>query len=86
VGGDQVSHGKPAPDIYLRAAERLQRAPITCVALEDSGPGIRAAAAAGMKVIWVPDLCGVDRATQELAFAAAQSLSEAITLIDRLVE
>jgi HAD superfamily hydrolase (TIGR01509 family) len=86
VGGDQVSRGKPAPDIYLRAAERLQCAPMTCVALEDSGPGIHSAAAAGMKVIWVPDLCKVDRATQELAFAAAQSLSDAVTLIDGLLE
>jgi HAD superfamily hydrolase (TIGR01509 family) len=86
VGGDQVSMGKPAPDIYLLAAERLRCLPAACAALEDSGPGIRAAAAAGMKVIWVPDLCEVDLKTQELAYAAAQSLSDAIQLIERLAD
>jgi len=84
VGGDQVSNGKPAPDIYLRAAEQLKQPASSCLALEDSGPGIRAAAAAGMRVIWVPDLCKVDRATQELAFAEAASLSHVITLMESL--
>jgi HAD superfamily hydrolase (TIGR01509 family) len=43
VTGDQVVHGKPAPDIYLEAARRLQIAPAQCVALEDSEAGIVAA-------------------------------------------
>jgi HAD superfamily hydrolase (TIGR01509 family) len=86
VGGDQVSNGKPAPDIYLRAAEHLKCDPACCVALADSGPGIRAAAGAGMKVIWVPDLCEVDPPTRELAFATVPSLADAIVLIERLVE
>lgn len=85
VGGDQVTNGKPAPDIFLRAAERLNCDPLACVALEDSGPGIRAAAAAGMRVIWVPDLCMVNPATQELAFESAPSLSDAAAIIERLL-
>jgi HAD superfamily hydrolase (TIGR01509 family) len=48
--GDEVENGKPAPDIFLLAAERLQVAPENCLALEDSGPGCQAAAAAGMRV------------------------------------
>jgi HAD superfamily hydrolase (TIGR01509 family) len=54
VGGDEVEHAKPAPDVYLLAAERLRVRPEACVALEDSENGIRAAASAGMRCIAVP--------------------------------
>ena len=56
VGGDEIAHGKPAPDIYLEAARRLGAAPARCVVLEDSEPGVRGALAAGMMPIMVPDL------------------------------
>lgn len=54
TGGDEVPHGKPAPDIYLLAAARLGVAPAACLALEDSAAGCAAAAAAGMRVVAVP--------------------------------
>ena len=54
ASGQEVTHAKPAPDIYLLAAERLGVPPARCVALEDSGPGTTAAKAAGMFVISVP--------------------------------
>ena len=47
---DLVAHGKPAPDIFLLAARRLGVAPEHCLAIEDSGNGVVAAAAAGMRV------------------------------------
>ncbi|MCZ2112351.1 MAG: HAD family phosphatase [Anaerolineae bacterium] len=50
VAGDQVERGKPAPDIYLLAAERMGVDPAACLALEDSEPGCLSAAAAGMRV------------------------------------
>lgn len=56
VGGDEVERGKPAPDIHLEAARRLGVSPACCVVLEDSEPGVRAALAAGMTAIMVPDL------------------------------
>lgn len=56
VCGDEVPEGKPAPDIYLRAAERLDVSPGDCLALEDSIAGVTAAERAGMTVIMVPDL------------------------------
>lgn len=56
VTGDEVEHGKPAPDIFLLAAERLNLSPAHCLVLEDSQPGTQAALAAGMSVIVVPDL------------------------------
>jgi HAD superfamily hydrolase (TIGR01509 family) len=55
VGGDEVPQGKPAPDIYLEAARRLGAIAGTCLVLEDSEPGVRAALAAGMMPIMVPD-------------------------------
>lgn len=48
--GDEVAHGKPAPDIFLLAAARLGAAPAACLVLEDSANGCAAAIAAGMRV------------------------------------
>jgi HAD superfamily hydrolase (TIGR01509 family) len=55
VSSEEVGAGKPAPDVYLEAARRLGAQPSGCVALEDSTSGLRAAAAAGMTVIAVPN-------------------------------
>jgi len=55
AAGDEVVSGKPAPDIYLLAAERLSVPPENCLALEDSLPGSQAAVAAGMRVVAVPN-------------------------------
>jgi len=56
VGGDQVADGKPAPDIFIAAVERLASAPRDCLVLEDSEAGLVAAARAGIPAIAVPDL------------------------------
>lgn len=56
VGGDQVSQGKPDPEIYLRAASGLKVSPLDCIAFEDSENGVLAALAANMSVVQVPDL------------------------------
>lgn len=53
ISADDVERGKPAPDIYLLAAERLGVAPSECLAFEDSLTGVRAAHAAGMCVVAV---------------------------------
>jgi HAD superfamily hydrolase (TIGR01509 family) len=54
VSSEEVPQGKPAPDVYLAAAERLSAAPTACAAVEDSSNGLRAAAAAGLTVIAIP--------------------------------
>lgn len=56
VGGESVSRSKPAPDIFLFAADRLGIDPSECVVIEDSFNGIRAAHAAGMIPVMVPDM------------------------------
>jgi HAD superfamily hydrolase (TIGR01509 family) len=55
VSSEEVARGKPAPDVYLRAAECLGVAPQRCAAVEDSANGVRLAAAAGMAVVAVPN-------------------------------
>lgn len=55
VSSAEVARGKPSPDVYLEAAGRLDADPDRCVAVEDSSNGIRAAAAAGMTVVAIPN-------------------------------
>ena len=55
VSSEEVARGKPAPDVFLEAARRLDVAPERCAAVEDSGTGLRAAHAAGMRVIAIPN-------------------------------
>jgi HAD superfamily hydrolase (TIGR01509 family) len=55
VSSEEVGHGKPAPDVYLEAARQLGVDPGRCVAVEDSASGLRAAHAAGLTVIAVPN-------------------------------
>jgi HAD superfamily hydrolase (TIGR01509 family) len=55
VSSEEVPRGKPAPDVYLEAARRLGVRPAQCVAVEDSASGIRAAHAAGMRVVAYPN-------------------------------
>jgi len=54
VSGSDVARGKPAPDVYLEATRRLGADPARSVAIEDSGPGLAAARAAGLKTVAIP--------------------------------
>jgi len=56
VSSEEVARGKPAPDVFLEAARRLDVPAHYCAAVEDSGNGIRAAHAAGMRVLAIPNL------------------------------
>lgn len=76
VGGDMVEKSKPAPDIFLRAAHELVVAPSHCLVIEDSYNGIRAAKAAGMTAIMVPDLLQPDEEMRSLADAIVPTLGE----------
>lgn len=76
VGGDRVRHGKPAPDLYLRAADAVGVAPSRCLALEDSGPGLRSAHAAGCAAVLIPDLKPPAPEVRALAFRVLGSMRE----------
>jgi beta-phosphoglucomutase family hydrolase len=74
VAGNDVTHGKPAPDIFLKAAERLGYLPTRCVVFEDAHVGIEAARAGGMKVVAVTTT------------HPAESLQDADVVVGRLDE
>jgi HAD superfamily hydrolase (TIGR01509 family) len=76
------ARGKPHPDPYLRAAEALGVAPEDCLALEDSHNGVRAAAAAGMMTIMVPDMLDPTEEMRTLCVRIARDLHEVRELLE----
>ena len=81
VTGDTVPNGKPAPDIFLLAAEKLGMEPQNCLVIEDSPNGIRAGLAAGMYVVMVPDLEEPDAAMKAQLWHCCKTLEEIPDLI-----
>ena len=84
VSSEEVERGKPAPDVYVEAARRLGVDPTRCAAVEDSENGIRSAAAAGMKVIAIPN--AVFPPSEEALSLAAVVLTSLEELQPELVE
>lgn len=81
VTGDQVECGKPAPDLFLAAAERVRALPERCLVLEDSEAGVKAANAAGMPVIMVPDLKQPSEQIASQTYSVCSSLYEVRDLL-----
>jgi HAD superfamily hydrolase (TIGR01509 family) len=75
VAGDEVAHGKPHPEPYLRACTLLDVDPARCVVLEDSEAGLRSGEAAGCVVVGVPD-------TAPLAVAPGRTILASLTEVD----
>ncbi|MBC7662511.1 MAG: HAD family phosphatase [Caulobacter sp.] len=78
AGGDEVTHGKPDPALYLLAAARLGVAPEDCIAFGGSENGARAAQAAGVRVVIVPDLKPPPADVAARAHGVIPSLADAI--------
>lgn len=78
VGGSDVKNGKPAPDIFLLAAKKLDTKPEDCYVLEDSENGIRAGYAAGMKTLGVPDIMRFTDEVKALETKEFDSMFEAL--------
>jgi HAD superfamily hydrolase (TIGR01509 family) len=76
IGADQVTRPKPDPEVYLKAAGQLGVAPGACLAVEDSEYGVRAAHAAGMTVIQVPDMTQPTADLRALGHIVLASLKE----------
>jgi HAD superfamily hydrolase (TIGR01509 family) len=87
VTGDDVAIRKPAPDVYLEALRRLGADASRSVAIEDSGPGVTAARAAGMKAIaiphWLTERHDLDAAHLRVAHAGELSVGRLVTLVSR---
>jgi HAD superfamily hydrolase (TIGR01509 family) len=81
VGGNEVQHGKPAPDIFLAAARALGALPERCLVLEDSNPGVQAAYAAGMLPVMVPDVVPPTKRSRSLAYRVVPSLERVVELL-----
>jgi len=82
VAHGDYSRGKPHPEPFLKAAERLGVAPESCVALEDSYHGVRAASGAGMMTIMVPDLFPATAEMEELCACIVPDLHAVCALIE----
>ena len=76
VSGEMVKNSKPNPEIFLLCAEKLGVPPSEITVFEDSQNGIRAAFAAGMRPVMVPDLFAPEKEVAELAYAVCSSLTE----------
>lgn len=81
--GVEVKHGKPAPDIFLNAANKLNLDPESCLVLEDSEAGIQAGHNAHMPVICIPDLKTPSTAIQELTVGCFTSLLDVIDYLEK---
>ncbi len=84
VCGNMIKNSKPAPDIYLKAAELLGVDPGDCMALEDSPNGIRAGRAAGMYTVMIPDMIPPTEELLGIASKKADSLYDIIPLLDKI--
>ena len=82
VSARMVKNGKPAPDIYLYAAERLGLKPEECIALEDSPNGVRSAHAAGCRTVMVPDLDAPSEEIKPLLYDVADGLWDVVRVLE----
>jgi HAD superfamily hydrolase (TIGR01509 family) len=83
VTRDDVARGKPYPDLFLRAAELLGVPPDECLAVEDSLIGVRAANAAGMMPVMVPDLLQPTDEIRAMCVGIAANLHEVRAIVAR---
>jgi beta-phosphoglucomutase-like phosphatase (HAD superfamily) len=81
VASGDYTNSKPAPDPFLRAAERLKIDPCHCLALEDSLNGVRSASSAGMMTVMVPDLVQPTEEIRGLCAGVATSLLDVPALL-----
>jgi HAD superfamily hydrolase (TIGR01509 family) len=85
VTSEDVSQGKPAPDIFLEVSRRINIAPLQCVVFEDSSVGVEAAFQAGMRTIMVPDIEQPSLEIAALAYRVLDSLEQSDEFLDELL-
>ena len=84
VTGDTVPNGKPAPDIFLIAAQRIGIDPSECMGVEDSFNGVRAVKAAGMYTVMAPDMVAPTKEILSIADACVDDLRQIIEILHNM--
>lgn len=84
VYGDEVEHGKPEPDIFLRAAKAIGISSSEAVVVEDSINGIKAGYAAGMRVVHIPDTIAIDDDIRKLTYMVCADLNGLIDVVESI--
>ncbi len=85
VTRDDVTRGKPAPDLYLEGISRLNLHPDECIVFEDSPAGSQAALNAGLKVVIIPDLVRPDDQLKNQALMICEDLFEALDYLKPMI-
>ena len=80
ICGNEIENGKPAPDIFLKAANLLGAKPEECIVFEDSDNGIKSGYNAGMKVIGIPDVKPFSEEIKSMLYAEFDTMDKAIEL------
>lgn len=81
ICGDEVTNGKPDPEVFLKACQKLNVLPSEAIVLEDSEAGIQAAANANIKVICIPDMKYPEPQYEKLTYKLLDDLSKVIPII-----
>ena len=84
VYGDEVEHGKPEPDIFLRAAKAIGVNPSEAVVVEDSINGIKAGYAADMRVVHIPNTIAIDDDIRKLTYMVCDDLNGLIDVVESI--
>lgn len=84
LGGDQVQFGKPHPEPYIRAAEKLGLRPSECIALEDSKTGLTSAETAGTVAIGIPHIAKIPEQTGRILIDSLEGMT--VTKLQRIYE
>lgn len=84
VYGDEVEHGKPEPDIFLRAAKAIGVNPSEAVVVEDSINGIKAGYAADMRVVHIPDTIAIDDDIRKLTYMVCDDINGLIDVVESI--
>ena len=83
VAGDMIENGKPNPEIYLKAVEKLNLSTEQCIGIEDSNSGILSVYRAGLKPIMIPDLEQPKEEVKNILYAKLNSLEEIIEILQK---
>ena len=81
VFGHEVKNGKPNPDIFIKACEKISENPEGCLVLEDSEAGIQSAYSANIPVICIPDMKMPDKSYLDMTKAVLNSLEDVISYL-----